>query len=239
MRVVRRSVALACVALGISGCGGSPGDLPAPDTSRVASDTTATHSQRAPAAMPELPWIGVAIHDAGNRWCVALAADSLPEREPVTIVFPDSGSDVLTLKARVLARRATPCPTAFPQVQLVEDATYDLTVADTLAVGDPASVAIAVVSGTRWSRGADGVARADLDGDGRLEEARVCRAHEGEYFSLWQRPAADSAARPVWGRYFDWGAFVDANCAPGHGEETLSWRPAPDESDPAGSAAGG
>jgi hypothetical protein len=188
---------------------------------------------------PALPWIGVAIHDTANRWCVALAHDSLPEKRAVTIVFPDSGSEVLSLSGRIVARRATPCATAFPQLQLAEDATYDLTVVDAPATGDPASVAIAVVSDARWSRGADGIARADLDGDGRPEEARVCRAHEGEYFSLWRLPAADSTRRSVWGRYFDWGAFVDANCAPGEGEETLSLRSAPDERGSAGSTASG
>ena len=239
MRVVRHGLVMACLILGVSGCDGAPEQAPASDSARTSGDASLPDSGASAGSMPTLPWIGVAIHDTANRWCVALAHDSLPEREVVTIVFPDSASGVLSLSGRIVARRATPCATAFPQLQLAEDATYDLTVVDTVALGDAASVAIAVVSDVRWSRGADGVARADLDRDGLLEEARACRAHEGQYFSLWRRPAADSAPRSVWGRYFDWGAFVDANCAPGHGEETLSWQPAPDDGRPAARAARG
>ena len=235
-RVVRQVIVLACVAVGAPACSGEPEQASTSGSPRTASDTS--HPDRG-SPNAALPWIGVAIHDTAARWCVALAHDSLPERQAVTIVFPDSGSPVHSLRGRIVARRATPCETAFPQLQLAEDATYDLTVIDTLPTGDAAPVAIAIVSEARWTRGADGIARADLDGDGRSEEARVCRAHEGQYFSLWRRSAADSTRRSVWGRYFDWGAFVDANCAPGEGEATLSWKPLPDEAGSARAAARG
>ena len=238
MRVVRRSTVLAWIAFGATACGGAPGDDARPDTAQPVVDSTPADAGAARDAAPGLPHMGVAIHGKGNRWCVALAADSIAPRETVTIVFPESASSVVSLSARA-ERRATPCETAFPQLQLAEDAVYDLTVIDTAPVRNAAPVAMAVLSGARWSRGSDGIARADLDGDGSPEEARACRAHEGEYFTLWKRAAGDSAARSVWGRYFDWGAFVDANCAPGEGEEALSYRPPPDEAHPAGTAANG
>ena len=228
MGVVRQAIVPAAIAIATIGCAGTENDQPPPESARAVADTASREGATARDSGTTLPPVGVAIHDKAGRWCVALGIDSLSPKETVTIVFPDSASAIVSLSARA-TRRATPCATAFPQLQLVEDAVYDLTVLDTAGAGDVAPVAIAVVSGARWSRGADGAVRADLDGDGNPEEARVCRAHEGEYFTLWSRPARDSIARSVWGRYFDWGAFVDANCAPGEGEEALSYRTMPDE----------
>ena len=226
--LVRHALVIGALSVGALACGGTPEGHPSPDTAQSVSDTASAEPGIAPGAGPSLPFVGVAIHDSASRWCAAFAADSLSPRETITIVFPDSASRILSLTARA-QRRATPCATAFPQLQLAEDAVYDLTVIDAAETGDAAPVAMAVVSDVRWNRGTDGVARADLDGDGIPEEARVCRAHEGQYFTLWKRDAADSALRPVWGRYFDWGAFVDANCRPGEGEEALSHLPQPDE----------
>ncbi len=238
MPIVRHVLAAAGLSLGAIACGGAPEGHPPADTGQGVSDTAPREAAETSSGARSLPFIGVAIHDSASLWCVGLATDSLAPREPITIVFPDSASSVLSLRARA-QRRATPCATAFPQLQLAEDAFYDLTVVDTTGASSAASVAIAVVSEARWNRGTDGIARADLDGDGTPEEARVCRAHEGQYFTLWKRAAGDSAARSVWGRYFDWGAFVDANCRPGEGEEALSHQPAPGDAGRAELAARG
>lgn len=228
MRMVRPALVLALMSFGATGCGRAPEDDASRDTAQRVVDSASGDVATLRNAGPTLPHAGVAIHDAGNRWCVALAADSVAPRETVTIVFPDSTSSLLSVATRAV-RRATPCATAFPQLQLAEEAIYDLTIIDTTSTRDAAAVALAVVSSARWTRGPDGIARADLDGDGIPEEARVCRADEGEYFTLWRRSAPDSTVRSVWGRYFDWGALVDADCAPGEGEEALSYVPPPDD----------
>lgn len=215
--------------LGVPGCREAPRaerSLPpgsaVVDTARIAEATVTTVAEN-------LPPLGIAIPDSLDRWCGALAADSLAVGTRVTLVFPDSGSAVLDRRARVTARRATPCPTAFPQLGLAEDATYELIVDDTAGLGAAWSVAMVTVSDVAWSRGADGIARADLDGDGTPEEARKCRAGEGEHLTLWSRPAG-AASRRVWKRYFDWGAFVDANCAPGEADDALPVAAPPDGS---------
>jgi hypothetical protein len=69
-------------------------------------------------------------------------------------------------------------------------------------------VTLAVASEATWIRGSDGVTRADLNGDGNAEEAKVCAVGEGQLFSLW------SGGKRVWKGYFDWGALVDETCPP-------------------------
>lgn len=226
MRVVRHSLAISSMMLGVPGCREAPRNEAAPppgsavvDTARIAEATVAE----------KLPPLGIAIPDSLDRWCAALAADSLAVGTRVTLVFPDSGSAVLDRRGRVVVRRATPCATAFPQLGLAEDATYELIVDDTAGLGAAWSVAMVAASEAPWSRGTDGVARADLDGDGTPEEARKCREGEGEHFTLWSRPAG-AASRRVWKRYFDWGAFVDADCAPGEADDALPVAAPPDGS---------
>lgn len=229
MRVVRHSLVISSMMLGVPGCREAPRAERSPppgsavvDTARIAEATVTTVAEN-------LPPLGIAIPDSLDRWCAALAAESLAVGTRVTLVFPDSGSAVLDRLARVRARRAAPCPTAFPQLGLAEDATYELVVDDTAGLGAAWSVAMVTVSEATWSRGADGIARADLDGDGTPEEAQKCRAGEGEHFTLWSRPAG-AASRRVWKRYFDWGAFVDANCAPGEADDAMPVAAPPDGS---------
>lgn len=75
------------------------------------------------------------------------------------------------------------------------------------------SVALIVGGQEPWVRGADSVVRADLDGDGRPEEARRCTADEGEYLTLWSRRGNGVPVRR-WLEYYDWGAFTDPTCRP-------------------------
>lgn len=227
MRVVRHSLVISWMMLGVPGCREAPRPEAPPGSSDV--DTTRADPGTATTSAGRIPPLGIAIPDSLDRWCAALDAESLAVGARVTLVFPDSGSAVLSRRARVIARRTTPCVTAFPQFGLADDATYDLSVDDTAGLGAAWSVALVAVTDAAWNRGADGMARADLDGDGTPEEARKCRAGEGEHFTLWSR-SAGTAPRRVWQRYFDWGAFVDANCAPGEIDDAGADAPAPDDS---------
>lgn len=154
--------------------------------------------------------------DTAGHWCVAFAADSLRPGERVTIVFPDSANRTVGLRGRLLGRRATPCWAAFPQQSLTDYATYDVSITDPIlpSASGSSGVALALVSDVPWRRAADGVARADLDGDGKLEEASACAVDEGERFSLYSRDPVSDVRRSVWQGYYDWGALVDVTCTP-------------------------
>ena len=180
----------------------------------------ACHSRDAgPSAFPRA---GIAVSDTAGAWCAAFAIDSaappvLAGRH-LTIVFVGAAA-VAATPARVRGAHAGECPAAFPQSRWASYAAYDLDLLDT--PGDTAqlpSVALVVASDTRWSRGADGIVRADLDGDGQPEEARRCTADEGEHLTLWSRQA-DGRRMRRWHEYYDWGAFTDPTCQPGEDGE--------------------
>jgi hypothetical protein len=56
--------------------------------------------------------------------------------------------------------------------------------------------------------------RADLDGDGILEEVRRCTADEGEHFTVWSARSEGGRVRR-WHEYYDWGGLADPTCRPG------------------------
>jgi len=152
------------------------------------------------------------VRDAEGGWC-ATVAGPLDVGARVTLVFPDSGSPAVTRAFRVTRRRPEPCPSEFPQLSLEGVPAYDV-VADGPAAGGMRSVALLVAGSAPWRRDPDGAARADLDGDGRSEEARVCAADEGEHFTLWTIDPG-GAARLRWHGYYDWGVIVDQTCRAG------------------------
>jgi hypothetical protein len=166
-----------------------------------------------------LPPTGLAFIDTAGKWCATFATDSLPPAERMMIVFPDSGSTVPALRARLLARRSSPCAAAFPQQSLADLAAYDVQILDSLPSNAerPGSVGVAVLSDVVWKRGPDGVVRADLDRDGHPEEVSACAIGEGQSFTLWSRDSA-GVRQKLWRGYFDWGALVDETCAAGEAE---------------------
>lgn len=172
--------------------------------------TVAFHGR--PDAGAALPAVGIAVRDGEGGWCASVA-DPLDVGAGVTLVFPDSGSPAVTRAARVTRRRPDPCPSEFPQLSLEGLPAYDV-VADGPAAEGMRSVALLVAGAVPWRRDPDGAARADLDGDGRAEEARVCAADEGEHFTLWTTDR-DGVPRRRWHGYYDWGAIVDPTCRPG------------------------
>ncbi|HEU4629839.1 MAG TPA: hypothetical protein VFS08_08830 [Gemmatimonadaceae bacterium] len=181
-----------------------PASVPAPSPAAVA-----------PGALPPL---GLAIPDSADRWCGTLAHDALAPGARVTLVLPQPGVTPPSYAARVRAARSTPCRTAFGAVVLGDsDRAYDLEIVGAAAAQPDGALtaALLVADTTRWQRAADGVARADLDGDGVAEEARSCLADEGRYFVVRNAASAGAEARPRWWAYFDLGAMVDPTCAPG------------------------
>lgn len=166
-----------------------------------------------PAAADSLPPIGLAVRDTAGGWCATVAGGPLPAGGLVTLVFAGPDAPVVARTARVLRRRAGPCPSEFPQLSLEELPAYDVAAEGPDAEGIP-WVTLVVAGTAAWRRGPDGGARADLDGDGRAEEARVCAADEGEHFTLWTTDPGGAPTRR-WHGYYDWGALVDPTCAPG------------------------
>ena len=164
--------------------------------------------------------------DTAGAWCAAFAIDSAAPPvlagHHLTIVFAGAAA-VAATPARVRGAHAGECPTAFPQSRWASYTAYDLDLLEPLP-GDTAKlpiVALVVASDTPWSRGADGIVRADLDGDEQPEEARRCTADEGEHLTLWSRQADGRRVRR-WHEYYDWGAFTDPTCQPGEDDQEPS-----------------
>lgn len=168
-------------------------------------------------AQSSLPPIGLAVSNGEREWCAEFMSDSatpaLAPGRSVMIVFADTALEA-AVPARIRGRRSGQCESAFPQLRWESYIAYDLTLT-TPAAADAAiaPIALVVASTATWARGIDGLARADLDGDGEPEEVRSCLAGEGEFLTVW---SVRSGASPVrrWYEYYDWGALVDATCEP-------------------------
>jgi hypothetical protein len=179
-------------------------------------------------AVDSLPLTGLAVSDSLRAWCAEFVADSVapaptPGRQ-LAIVFAGAAT-VPALRARLGQPRPGECPAEFPQPRWIDYAAYSLELIDSLPDStNLPSVALVVASEATWSRGADGIVRADLDGDGQAEEARRCTADEGEHLTLWSpRPGGGRVRR--WHEYYDWGGFTDPTCKPGEdGGEPSSGR---------------
>jgi hypothetical protein len=174
-----------------------------------------------------LPLTGIAVSDSLRAWCAEFVVDSaapaLKSGRRVAIVFAGPAT-VPALRARLGHPRPGECPAEFAQPRWIDYAAYSLELLDSVPDSTSLpSVALVVATEATWSRGADGVVRADLDGDGRPEEARRCTADEGEHFTVWSpRPGGGRVRR--WHEYYDWGGFTDPTCKPGEdgGEPTAS-----------------
>lgn len=213
-----RRVTSAAIALVLSAC--RPGDEPGAESSSTSARGRATAAATTTA---EFPAVGVAVLDSAS-WCAAFPdgdeSASLAPGQAVAIVYTRAAA-VPARMARVRHLRSTPCPTAFGQLRWEGYAAYDLELTDSLPL-DAASAPIAalvVASAARWTRGANGRVRADLDGDGVPEEARSCTADEGEHFTLWSVSAPASRRRRAH-EYFDWGALTEPTCGPGERGES-------------------
>jgi hypothetical protein len=177
------------------------------------------------AAADSLPLIGLAVSDSLRAWCGEFVADSAaPAPRPgrrVAIVFAGPAT-VPALRARLGQPRLGECPAGFPQPRWIDYAAYSLELIDSLPdLTNLPSVALVVAGEAIWSRGADGVVRADVDGDGQPEEVGRCTADEGEHLTLWSpRPGGGRVRR--WHEYYDWGGFTDPTCRPGEDGGELS-----------------
>ncbi|HEU5303061.1 MAG TPA: hypothetical protein VFU40_00325 [Gemmatimonadales bacterium] len=191
---------------------------------RPAADTApAGTSATRPAASIQvpgrgLPRIGLAVKESARAWCAELVSDSgaaLEPGRPLRVVFAGP-APVTMLRGRVRGQHEGQCPAEFPQPRWIDYEAYDVELTDPFPAegGSAPTVALLVVSETPWTRAANGAVRADLDGDGRLEEARQCTADEGEHWTVWtQRPDGEALRR--WHEYYDWGAVTDPTCRPG------------------------
>ena len=172
-----------------------------------------------PSVAGSLPPIGLAVADSMRAWCaefvVDSAAPSLELGRHATIIFAGPAA-IPSLGARVGKPHRGECPAAFPQPRWIDYVAYRLELIDSLPAdaAEMPTVALVVISEARWSRGADGIVRADVDQDGEPEEARRCTADEGEHFTLWSLQPGGSRVRR-WHEYYDWGGVTDPTCRPG------------------------
>jgi hypothetical protein len=209
----------AVVALLLAGCRSGADDAPP-------KATAAEDARPKPTAAP-LPRIGLAVVDSERVWCAEFLTDSaapaLESGQRVTIVFAGS-APAPTPRARVAGPHPGQCPAAFPQPRWIDYLAYRLELIDTPAAdsSDTPIVGLVIASEGPWARGPDGVMRADLDGDGILEEARRCTADEGEHFTVWSARSGGGRVRR-WHEYYDWGGLTDPTCQPGEdgGEPSL------------------
>jgi len=170
-----------------------------------------------PAAQTERPFppTGVATEHREDQWCleVSSAFGTLAPGSPLALVFSDP-VEAVVWTATLGERLAGQCETAFPQPRWVDYSAYALVLSeDAQRRTVRTTVGFAVIGEFTWRRGPTGQLRADLDGDGTLEEARRCAAGEGEHFTLWSLRPGGSERRAH--EYFDWGAIVEATCTPG------------------------
>lgn len=206
----RLLVALLCTVW--PACSGSPGEQPASAAADSASRSL-TNGTAAADTMP--PVFGVAVSDTAGGWCAMFPRDStnpIAAGRALSIVFGDSTAP---LSAVVVVRRTRECHAEFAQNRWFDYSGYDLALRTKVDTTKPLPMAgMAIASTARWSRGADGTARADLSADGRMEEVRRCAAGEGHHFTVWTT-GADGRRERVAHEYYDWGAFVDETCGPG------------------------
>ena len=143
------------------------------------------------------------------------APDSTQPSHIANIVFgkPDG---VVSVRARVGARRGGECPAAFPQPRWADYVAFNVELVDSIpSRGAPAPiVGLIVLGNAQWSFGPNGHARADVDRDDAPDEMRRCAADEGEHFTIWGVDGAGARTRR-WHEYFDWGGIVDPTCGPG------------------------
>jgi hypothetical protein len=184
----------------------------------VAACGSSTDAVRQP-----FPRVGIAVRDSAGGWCAEFVIDSvapsLQNGRRVTIVFPGP-SAAASWQVRVAAPHAGECHAEFAQSRWMDYAAYRLELIGAIpgTGADVPAVALAVASEVSWVRDADGVVRADLDGDGLREEARRCLAGEGEHLTLRSpRPQGQRVRR--WHEYYDWGAFVEPTCQRGEDGE--------------------
>ena len=221
-----------CVTLGVllmlGGCVPSRDEAPMRAAAVHASAETLAAGVTPVPPAATMPAVGIAVLDTAFAWCAEFpngtGAPPVRPGQQVAIVFVAPAA-VPARRARVVARRAALCPSAFPQPRWTDYLAFDLELIDSLRMDASAArtpvVALAVASAVPWRRGDDGVARADLDGDGRLEEARRCTADEGEHFTLWTQASNGRWVRRVH-EYFDWGGLTEPTCRPGEAGEEVS-----------------
>ena len=187
------SIAIAC----------SPRPQDAPASNEHVRNTTA------------LSLIGVAVADPARTWCAEFpnGAPSLENGQAVTLVFPGQSS-IVSASARIDRAQTEQCHAEFPQPRWDGYRAYRLALATELSVTRVPTVALVVAGDSKWVRDDNGHVRADLDGDGVVEEAIRCAADEGEHFTIWTiRPTGSRERRGH--EYFDWGVIVDPTCQPG------------------------
>ena len=208
----RLRVALLCIAWPAA-CSGGQGEQPASAAEDSASSPGASSAAAVTDTSP--PVFGIAVSDTAGAWCAMFPTDSarpIAAGRVLSIVFGDSTAP---LSAVVVVRRTKECHAEFGQSRWYDYTGYDLALRTVVDTTRPLPiVGMAVASNARWSRGVDGVVRADLNGDGRLEEIRRCSADEGHHFTVW-RIGADRRRERIGHEYYDWGGLVERTCGPG------------------------
>ena len=202
------------LAIALAGCGSrkegaheAPATTPASsaDTAAAAAPARAGVEAKAPAPGPfeYATRVGLAAWDRTSKLRAALPDSTLRSGDPVMLVWV--ANPPTWTEARVAARTAVAW--SLGGGVPVEGPSYDL---DLVGQGEEVGMAFAIAGQVAGVRIEDGIARADLDGDGVAEAFTSCASSEGLHLSIWSGKPRQGT--PRWHRYVYLAYDLDPNC---------------------------
>ena len=152
--------------------------------------------------------VGIALALPRNSGCLAITNDHLVPRSTVTLILPAGESidqKAHIVIARIDAKLAEDCDVDLGQSG---DSYYRIQLDDSTQGRLPY---FAVTGRTQPVIAPTGIVRVDVDGDGVIEEFRVCTSHEGLHLTIWSGKALKGTRR--FHRYFPLHYDVDPSCS--------------------------
>lgn len=158
--------------------------------------------------------IGVAEVRNDGSGCLTIRNDALRENETIDLVSPNKPQTHIT--ARIENKLSQTC-SANAVIQ-ADASFYSIRVKQDEAKPTGPAIAIAGIKGDIEVR--EGVVRADLNGDGRLESFRQCASAEGLHLTVWE--GEPLKGRRLWHGWYYLGYDVEPGCSQGdYGEKEI------------------
>jgi hypothetical protein len=154
--------------------------------------------------------VGVVDANSEGRLCLNISDPNLSDGAEVSVILPDRPQRVA--KATVEAKADRAC-TRNPEAADPQGSFYWLKPVGMKPLtkqGEPLAPSIAVVRSAGAVSVRRGVARGDLDGDGRPEFFRACASTEGNHLTIWTGQPLVGKRR--WHSYYYLGFDVVPDC---------------------------